>query len=181
VRLVQTCFILGLAGTLSVKAETLAVSRVQTLTEKILTAKEHDWSLVKRVPRRIGQAGCPDGFLLRLKAREGMGIASAMGKSIVHPSPDVGVEVIPCETAERAADLLRLLAEQPKPDGVVRDLGDEAYLWGGPPHGSTTIKVRVGRMYLQISAPSEDVALRFAQLVTTELQQELKKAGDTQH
>ncbi len=91
------------------------------------------------------------------------------------------VEIFLDETPEKAAANLQWIVEntQTGPKGVIKNLGDEAYVWTGTsPHGDSSVKLRKGRIQISVSGPSLDVTTRFAQLVVEEVEDQLKKAGE---
>lgn len=73
----------------------------------------------------------------------------------------VRVVVVDCIDAVNATKYFKEVLAEAGKDAVVKDLGDEAVRRGGG-NSETTISVRIRKNFVDINAPSEAVAMRFA-------------------
>ena len=160
-------------------AERITTKQLESTVEKAVVEKEADWR-----PKKLGpyQKEGPDGVQrLRLLwvPREGVTVLSALDGKSPHPRPRAWVEISLYLSPEKAADDLHdPSGASSRPRAVVKDLGDEAYIWGPSADGSVIVRARAGRAYIEVGGPSADVTMRFAQLTTEEVSKELAKAGD---
>lgn len=164
-------------------AERATTKQLEVMVAKAAAGKEGDWQPkeVKPYPKKR-----PDGtemVMMRWTPREGVKVLSATDGTSPHPRPDVWVEISlhgsPEKATEDLHEAVRFGASSIGPKGVVKHLGDEAFLWSSSPHGSALIKVRVRRAGIEVAGPSLDVTMRFAELAVREVESEFKQAGES--
>jgi hypothetical protein len=171
--------LLLLTGPASLGAEQVTMRHLEETIGRAIAAKESAWRRkdVGLLPKR--RADGTEMEIMRWTPRDEVKVLSVDGTS-PHPRPDLGLELYLYSSKEGAAEDLKRIAQGPygRPNGVVKDLGDEGYAWTGWPDGSAIVRARIGRAGIKISGPSPDVTMRFAELIVRELQAEFKKAEE---
>jgi hypothetical protein len=135
--------------------------------EKSVLEKEKDWQLERSEAREKADARGVPGVVLRWMPKKGVEILSASDRRTRHPYPDVGVQIHMYDSGEKASEVLRFMVDGTSmgPAGVVKELGDEAWVWtGDSPYGGTWVRVRTGRILIVAHGPLLDVTMRFAEL-----------------